>query len=883
MTDTNKLQDQLFRGIDARLERDLEEGDVAYFNALMLKLEYLTKIVVLGVVSCIDDDTDGHRYSLEHKLVRSQSLVDWVEILNTALVGTPAQFLSSSARKVTRELTERKGHSAWWFDALLDLRESARLLGTHAGLGEKVPLRRFFEIGAQIRNRTRGHGATITTECHAACPHLEQAIDAVIENMELLKLPWVYLHQNLSGKYRVSALLGNTVSLDYLKRTTNFRLQSGVYVQLEAQSDPSKLRYVPLIYTTPEIHDIALPNGNFEKGKFETLSYVTNTVGKESGARWSRPGTNLPGSETDGVETLEPVGGIFTNIPSLQSGYVPRPNLEHRVLTELATTERHPIVTLTGPGGIGKTSVALRAINQISQHDKPPYEVVLWISARDIDLLDDGPKPVSRNVFSQRDIARATVRLLNPAERNETDFDPITYFQDCLKEGTAGTTLFVLDNFETLQNPIEVYEWLDAHIRLPNKVLITTRFRDFRGDYPIQITGMLDDEADKLIDQHAKRLGISQLISGRFKSELISESEGHPYVIKILLGQSAKENRAVKPSRIVATADRLLDALFKRTFEALSSAAQRVFLLLCSWRMYVPEVAVQAVALRPEVERYDVAAALDEAIQYSLIDQTTSSKEDTRFVGVPLAAAIFGQRELQVSRFKAAVEEDRKLLMGFGAGKRDSVNKGALPRINNLINGISKRVRNDPNEWERLKPILEYLANCHPKTYLRLVDLVLDPRGKQRSPADAERYLKAYLETADMAEKEQAWDRLLDLYAELHDTVGEVHALCEIALLPTSNFVKVSNVANQLNSRIRDLKDQRIEDAWSYEVKELLQEVINVLERSIDKLSATDCSRLAWLHLNVGNRERARDVAKIGLKHQSDNEHCHRIIKYLES
>ncbi len=55
-------QDQMFTGIDRRIALDREEGDIAYFNALMLKLEYLTKVVVAGVVACISDDIDRHRY-----------------------------------------------------------------------------------------------------------------------------------------------------------------------------------------------------------------------------------------------------------------------------------------------------------------------------------------------------------------------------------------------------------------------------------------------------------------------------------------------------------------------------------------------------------------------------------------------------------------------------------------------------------------------------------------------------------------------------------------------------------------------------------------------------------------------------------------------------
>ncbi|MCH7903756.1 MAG: hypothetical protein IH944_04220 [Armatimonadetes bacterium] len=104
------------------------------------------------------------------------------------------------------------------------------------------------------------------------------------------------------------------------------------------------------------------------------------------------------------------------------------------------------------------------------------------MSARDIDLLESGPKPVSPGVVRQNDIARAAVTLLEPPESTEPGFRPEVYFQDCLSNGAAGPTLFVFDNFETIENPPDVFRWIDTYIRLPNKVLITTRFRDFAGD-----------------------------------------------------------------------------------------------------------------------------------------------------------------------------------------------------------------------------------------------------------------------------------------------------------------------------------------------------------------------------------------------------------------
>ena len=40
----------IFEGIDRRIELDKEDSDSAYFQALTLKLEYLTKLVTAGVL-----------------------------------------------------------------------------------------------------------------------------------------------------------------------------------------------------------------------------------------------------------------------------------------------------------------------------------------------------------------------------------------------------------------------------------------------------------------------------------------------------------------------------------------------------------------------------------------------------------------------------------------------------------------------------------------------------------------------------------------------------------------------------------------------------------------------------------------------------------------
>ena len=287
-----------------------------------------------------------------------------------------------------------------------------------------------------------------------------------------------------------------------------------------------------------------------------------------------------------------------------------------------------------------------------------PYQLVLWLSARDVDLLETGPRPVSPRVVRQGEIARAVVELLE----EQTD-DPKEYFQSFLERSPLSPALVVFDNFETVESPPDVFAWIDAHIRPPNKVLITTRYRDFLGDFPLTVGGMTDTEATELIGRHAERLGIADVLTADYRDSLIRETHGHPYVMKISLGTVAREGRPRKPERIVAGTDGLLAALFERTYDSLSPAAQQLFLLLSSWRVMVPEVAVEAVVLTSMEERLDVSATFDELRRYSMIQEWREATDDESYVGVALPAALFGQRKLDVSPYKHDVERARQRLI----------------------------------------------------------------------------------------------------------------------------------------------------------------------------------------------------------------------------
>ena len=178
---------------------------------------------------------------------------------------------------------------------------------------------------------------------------------------------------------------------------------------------------------------------------------------------------------------------------------------------------------------------------------------------------------------------------------------------------------------------------------------------------------------------------------------------------------------------------------------------------------------------------------------------------------------------------------------------------------------------------------MEYLATRFPTTYLRLADLVLEANDDTESKEQAKAYVRNFLMEAEIADRYGAWIRLARLCRVSEDPRGEIHAICETALLPTVNQGDLGELANHLNNRIRDLKAQGVDDAWSPEVRELLIRVAEVMERRLGELSGSECSRLAWLYLNVGNSDRALDVARVGIESEPDNVHCQRLVERLES
>lgn len=855
-----------------RAEQSKSDSDFTYFFSLLLAAEALAKTIVAGVVASLDDGQDNNRYRLEHTLIRKNGLGDWSSALEDAVSGPASQFFIGEAQMERSELNKAYPPGEWQYEATMALKMALEQLGIDAEkLPAKTDMKRWFRLLATLRNKTRAHGATMPSKTGVVTRHIANSLNLIVENLSLLHRPWAYLYQNLSGKYRVSDISGDCKDFDYLKSRNDENLKNGIY--LFAGSP----RHVRLMESDSDLHDFYYPNGGFGKQSYELLSYITDDKKEGDVSLFQVPPGTLPASETEGYGELLVRGECFSNAPEKQRYYIDRPKLESEI-EALLMDDRHPVITLVGRGGIGKTSIALKVIHDLFQRDR--YESIVWLSARDVDLHPDGPKQVRSAVLTIKDIANLYSGLvLSEQKTKDKKFKSRDYFGEQLQECEIGQSLFVFDNFETVQNPIDAYNWIETYIRSPNKVLITTRLREFRGDYHVEVGGMNDAEAENLINQTATYLMISDIITAEYRRDLIVKSEGHPYVLKILLGEVAKERRMVNVKQLISSSEHILTALFERTYAVLSPCAQRAFLTLSGWNSAVPLLALKVVLTQSTQEQSEVASGIESLLQFSIAEIHKSRVDGQDFISLPLVAREFGRKKLNISVERPTINSDIKHLQMFGATNLGDPKLSLLTNLKRFIANIS-REENDATQDGYYSQILEAICQTYNQGRLLLAKLYLEKTTPEGYGCAAKELNKFLEENPPRDDAGEAWRLLAHAYSRKNNHLGDVHASIERATIVEVPFCDLSSTANKLNRVLSILKEQG-QDMEKKQKHDLADRLATVLRKRKHEADATDLSRMAWLEFHRGQQPYAREYVVDGLKIDPNNIHLQNLADRL--
>ena len=828
--------------------------------------EVAVKMLGVGLVAALQEQAPDHAYRLAHGYVRADGLGIWENGIRQCTSQPLVGFLDQRVTEIVSWATKKRSGEGneWYHAAAEDLEYLFDLLGLESHVPTRNPtVHHLLTALVQLRNKTKAHGAAGEDFWNAANDRFVSAVEAFVIHCPLFSWRWVHISMRQSGKMRGVWLTGtnpeNALKSELEGLTTT---EAGVFFRPLAHGQP--IFCGTLLHANRECTEFLFPNGGYSTtGKATFLDYSAGREKKIDANEYARHPVPPPPSRTEGLGTLVVRSNAFDNLPPLLKDYVGRPKLEDELEKRLKD-RNHPIVTLHGRGGIGKTSLALQVAHRLSEPVDNFFDEIIWFSARDVDLLIHGIKNVKPNVVSLDDIASTYGTLMNRDQSIES-------LASALRPGDGTTEkgqLLIFDNFETMSDMKGVHEFLDTHTHLPTKVLITSRERSFKADFPIEVEGMERAEADKLMQDTAKDLDALGLLTAEVEDRLYAFTEGHPYVLRILVGELAKEGRYVPPKTLMPRRGDILDAVFQRSFQKLTDAGKWVFLLTGNWNSSIAETGLLVILGQRNL---DAEMGLKECVRLSLLTHLEFPDGQSAY-RAPKVTQLFAKKKLAGDPDRLAIHGDLDLVQKFGVlptGDPIAVPEDAV--LCRFANWALDEVRRGGKETLRLDRTVEHLAEFWPQGWAILAAM----RQERNAPKDDIDYaLRRAVE--DAPTDPGVWHARARFARETGDDSTFVASRIRSAELAPDAVEVLCEVAS---------------DVIRYVTKEIpiarrsvyLASVRGLLLRLSAKLDATCLSRLAWLFLLEKNEGDAWKWAAEGLGKEKHNGHCLKIIERLRA
>jgi tetratricopeptide (TPR) repeat protein len=246
-------------------------------------------------------------------------------------------------------------------------------------------------------------------------------------------------------------------------------------------------------------------------------------------------------------EAAKPSRPVLIPLPPV-IGFVSRRDAQGRDivgrLKEDLAPGRNQSVTLSGPGGIGKTTLAAEAARSSQETYKGR---VVWSSADGrtdftlLSLLDD--------ISTQ--LGRADLRTLAPAIKEEQVRSLVA----------EAPTLVVLDNYETItdEEKKRIETWFKS---ARCSALFTSRPR-VPGTVFVPVSAMSREEAEEFLERLAGQTQDAQIFTAEVRRRVYETAEANPFVMQWVVGQI---DDAQEP-----------DTVFEELAEGEGDAAERVF------------------------------------------------------------------------------------------------------------------------------------------------------------------------------------------------------------------------------------------------------------------------------------------------------------------
>jgi LuxR family glucitol operon transcriptional activator len=313
-------------------------------------------------------------------------------------------------------------------------------------------------------------------------------------------------------------------------------------------------------------------------------------------------------SRLHSMEPHHPVSRAPHNLPRLPIEFLGREKDVVRVLTALAS--RSYIICIEGLGGVGKTTLAIQTALYSMSEPNRFFEHVVWVSAVDrpdqeywlTEVLDTILRELGSPAFTKMPLEQKILEV-----------------EQLLSELSI---LVIIDNYETINDPA-LRAWIEK-VPTPSKVLITSRASNWRNVEAIQLRGLQDAEALKLIRNQSRRWELRSLETASDDTllPLVKITGGNPKAIGLALGHIKRGGlsleEVVEHLHVAGeTVSDIFDDLYNRSWSKMKQDAQHVLMVV---PFFADSVSREALAGAAGLQSYRLKQAVEELVQFMFLD-----------------------------------------------------------------------------------------------------------------------------------------------------------------------------------------------------------------------------------------------------------------------
>jgi hypothetical protein len=422
--------------------------------------------------------------------------------------------------------------------------------------------------------------------------------------------------------------------------------------------------------------------------------------------------------------------------------FIGRESEINQIYNKLIFHHKNYFLSLTGDGGIGKTSIAYKVAEEIKNKidsGESEFDDVIWISAKNQRIYFDERREIDREFNSLEDLFNKILNIFfDMAYINNLDYESKWKY---VTEALKGTKFFfVLDNLEVFSDD-ELFKIKDFISQAPDghKFLITSR-HDIRVQEIVEVEKFSEETTNNYIDNVIKEL--NKLGSEKINRQEIDEkftefyelTNGNPLYIKFFISQMYRGRKLseILERRNVESEKPLKVYCFDSTLNKLNSEE---FLVIYS--IAVSEdgyLSLNELICITSLDRNLIEHILDDLIAQSIVYREYVKGQKVYLLNSLLKSYLIEEKRIPIGEYNKLLQRYKRIKLfdkeipeqiAFNFGLKSVINKNEIMSLNMAIALL--------NNSDEMHDEIDVIYKLYPGNYLvslyKIINLIRDDKN----------------------------------------------------------------------------------------------------------------------------------------------------------